>query len=147
MPVSERWNSCPAMTGCPQSWQTPSTVTNDLRRILSAVSVSSVRMASACVRRPRIGEVEKTSGRFRDKGERLLFFKGRCLTHRPRASTRFVHRRNQSPSRDKPLQCFLRRNENCRNVFELDQTVLLPHFSITRRHCAPTPESGHVRCS
>jgi hypothetical protein len=42
----------------------------------SAVSVSSVRMAGAYVRHPRTGEVEKTSGRFRDKGQRLLFFKG-----------------------------------------------------------------------
>ena len=64
------------MTGCPQSWQTPRIVTNDLRRIFSAVSVSSVRMAGAYVRHPRTGEVEKTSGRFRDKGQRLLFFQG-----------------------------------------------------------------------
>ena len=64
------------MTGCPQSWQTPRIVTNDLRRIFSAVSVSSVRMAGADMRHPRMGEVEKTSGRFRDKGQRLLFFKG-----------------------------------------------------------------------
>jgi hypothetical protein len=63
------------MTDCPQSWQTPRIVTNDLRRIFSAVSVSSVRMAGAYVRHSHMGEVEKTSGRFRDKGQRLLFFK------------------------------------------------------------------------
>jgi hypothetical protein len=43
------------MTGCPQSWQIPSKVTNDLRRIFSAVIVSTVRMAGAYVRRSGIG--------------------------------------------------------------------------------------------
>lgn len=42
------------MTGCPQSWQIPSNITNDLRRIFSAVIVSTVRMAGAYVHRSRI---------------------------------------------------------------------------------------------
>ena len=46
------------MTGCPQSWHFPSNVTNDFRRIFSAVIVSSVRMAGAYVRGSRIVLVE-----------------------------------------------------------------------------------------
>jgi hypothetical protein len=42
------------MTGCPQSWQIPSNITNDLRRIFSAVIVSTVRMAGTYVPRSRI---------------------------------------------------------------------------------------------
>ena len=131
MPLSERWNSCPAMTGFPQSWQTPRIVTNDLRRIFSAVSVSSVRMAGAYVRHPRMVRSKKRVGAFGTKVRGCCF--SRALPHTlPKGVHPFCASKKPSFSRNKPLQCSLRRNENSRTVFEMDQTVLLPHFSSTR---------------
>jgi hypothetical protein len=51
------------------------------------------------------GCLKKTSGRFRDKGQRLLFCKGVASHTAQETSTRIAHRKSRSSSGNKPFRC------------------------------------------